>query len=86
MPGIRHIQGVMHAMYASTKEALKEKIKGFQFISLTCDTWTSVNKHAFTAVSVHGISNSWELTEHITAVEYIKVHLTLEISYYTKFY
>lgn len=73
VPDRKHLEGVMHSMYANAKEELSTKVHSLDFAALTCDTWTSKSNDGFIAVSVHGTNNDWELKEYILAVENIKV-------------
>lgn len=73
MPDAQYLKRVIHSLYANGQEVMKEKVKDLPYHSITCDTWTSKANDGFTAVSVHGIDEHWQIRDFIIAVAHIEV-------------
>lgn len=63
----------MTTLYQSAKDDIKGRVKKLQFVSLTCDQWTSKTNDGYTAITAHGITDDWELKDYTIAVENIQV-------------
>lgn len=73
LPDRNHLMGFMHTLYAEAKADVKKQVKELQFISITCDNWTSISNDGYTAVTAHGITDDWQLKEYTIAVQNIQV-------------
>lgn len=64
--------------YESKKTELKDELKAVNSISITTDSWTSVNTHSFTTVTGHFINNDWLLKSVVLATVHKKEDHTAE--------
>jgi hypothetical protein len=65
LPGRKHFTSAVQTKYATVREKLSSMLSEVEYISITADTWTSLATESYLTVTVHYVSQEWELKSHV---------------------
>ena len=55
----------MPELYEKEKQKIQQHLDGVKWYAITTDTWTSRAKQAFSAITVHYVTNEFKLQSHL---------------------
>ena len=61
LPSARYFMGLIVCKYVKMKEEMTRKLQQETFVSLTGNIWTSIAIDAYLTLTVHFISDAWEM-------------------------
>ena len=61
LPSDRYFMGLIERKYVEVKEGVTRRLQQETFVSLTGDIWTSIAIDAYLTLTVHFLSDAWEM-------------------------